>query len=54
MNDPVIYHWRVVRTHWVQCDWTTAQRIADHNRRHGQRVHVCKLSAQLHVLWPAG
>ncbi len=33
--------------------WDEAQRIADHHRRRGIKVHVCQLSINVHVLWPA-
>jgi hypothetical protein len=33
--------------------WAEAQRIANHYRKQGMRVHVCKLNEFVHVLWPA-
>lgn len=41
------------RTCYMAINWEGAQRIADRYRKRGTKVHVCKLSDHLHVLWPA-
>lgn len=41
------------RPQLMSVDWDTAQRIADHYRRQGTRVHVCCIKPTLHALWMA-